>query len=160
MTSVLLPFWVVSALVFSQAPPADDEEPLPQEVRRAGISIGVDKDGTARFSLGLRAAHTDRTRIDQALAQMPGCRVQQVEHAAGWWMINGQWELPFQRKGFARQAELDLAQLLKALRPLGVELVTVTVRLPRSGFIEDARTDADRMELVMPEEVFHSVEVA
>jgi Zn-dependent protease with chaperone function len=157
MSRVLFTLWVASSLLLADDPPAGDE-PAADGAGSAGLSIGVAQDGTARFTLTLLGRVPDRPRLEQALEEVAGCRLQDVKDqgTAGWWIAQGRWELPFRRYGLSRQAELNPAPLLKELRRLGVGRVSVTVHVPLPGFIEEARTDADLSGPAAPGVVFHS----
>jgi Zn-dependent protease with chaperone function len=160
MRGVLFTFWVASSLLLAEGPPAEDQAAA--ESRRAALSIGVEQDGTARFTLGVQAGVTDRPGVEQALEELAGSPVRDFkdQSGAGWWMVQGRWDLPFRRGLLSRQAELNPAPLLKELGRLGVQRVAVTVHVLRPGFIEDARTDADLSYSAHPGAVLHSSEMS
>jgi hypothetical protein len=159
MNGLLFTFWLAASVPLADVPPAEDE---PAAFRIAALSVGVEQNGTARFTLSLLGGGPDRSRVEQALGELAGCRLQdvQVQGGAGWWIAQGRGELPFRRHLLSRQAELNPAPLLKEMRRVGVRRVSVTVHVPLPGFIEDARTDADLSRSAAPGGVFHSAEVS
>src|SRR5947209_798831 len=142
----LRPCWFLGLFLSLAAPAADARAQADGLALQASLSIEVDRTGAAHLTVVLHSRVTDRAGIEDAVEQVLGCRLQNVmkQGQGEWWILRARCDDAFHREGLSRRAALDPAPLQKELRRLGVDRLTVSVYLPRPGFIEAPQAGSDR----------------